>query len=983
MRKWLKLWIGVCLFFFLGTIAVGENAQAQGSTEVQSDTNTLRILVPVMNNYGFVSLENGELSGYYIDYLEEITKYTEWNYELVPIDNYEDFDKACEEGNYDLMLGVIYSKEYDESYFEYPKQTVGAKRYVFAVPKDSGLVEDKEYAFLRGTNIGIAKGTGITELEERFTDFCHMQGIETVSDASGRYKNGVNFKHIDPQERVVAQESGEIDGILASDAVCLQLDMYAIATFGLDQIYFVAPEQKRGILQELNKAIEKITTLDPEYNERLYETYFANNMEYSISFDAEEEAYLEEEHTWKVSLVNGCAPYSYINDEGRQAGMVLEVLKEVSENTDGQIKFEYVFYESLEEAEEAVLNGDCDIVGLSLYSTLLSSGNEFRRSTSFYKDIFTTYKESGKAAPKIQKTAALLPEYLPISKKLLSAETVDTEEVLSAAECLRLIQEQKAGYTILLEKVGNYIKSYEGYSELYEYPVVNGEVSLCIAYGEQLPDIAGNIIDKCLAQVERTELDSYISEVTMFEHGTHTLKEYIEDHMAVFSIVISSVLLIICALLVAVIVNIERNAKKIHEILYTDKVTGGSSYKRFLEEAEKYAVADKKHKMMIYMNISGFKYINDVFGFEAGNQVLQEISRFLEKAAEGGIFARMYADRFAVLISYSKSEDMEKRLREAFEAFEDMCRKKYPSFNIWIKAGAYAMQEGDDIEKAVNRANYAMDSIENTFKNECSFYDEKMHDMVVQQKEIEKGMWEALEKGEFCAYYQPKYNIETKELSGAEALVRWRHPQKGLLPPGLFIPVFENNHFIIQVDFYIFERVCRFLQGIMDEGKELIVISSNFSRLHLNQPNFVDRLVAIVDKYNVPREYLEIEITETVATENFEQFVGTITKLKEKGFSVSIDDFGSGYSSIQLLYKLPIDVLKFDRDFVVEGEANGMKLELLDSIISVTMKNGIKIICEGVETIEQEEFVRSHKCTYVQGFLYSKPVTEEEFKAML
>lgn len=977
MKKWLKLWIGVCLIFFLGTIAAGGKAEAQNTAE------TLKILVPVMNNYGFVSLENGELSGYYIDYLEELTKYTGWDYELVPIDNYEDFDKACEEGNYDLMLGVIYSKEYDDAYFEYPKQTVGAKRYVFAVPKDSGLVEDKEYAFLRGTNVGIAKGTGITELEERFTDFCHMQGIETVSDVSGRYENGVNFKHIDPAKRVEAQESGEIDGILASDAVCLQLDMYAIATFGLDQIYFVAPQGKAAILEDLDRAAEKITTLDPEYNDRLYELYFAQNMEYSISFSKEEKAYLEQEHTWKVSVLNNYAPYSYINDEENEAGMLLEAFRSVSEKTDGQLQFEYVFYDSMEKAEMAVQNGECDIAGLSLYSMLVLSECELRRSTSFYKDKFMIYKESGKAAHRMQKAAVLLPELLEMSKEVLPADTEIFKEEVSATECMRLIQEQEAGYTILLEKVGNYFKSYEGYAELYDYPVVNGDVSICIAYGEQMPDIACNVIDKCLAQIERTDLDSYITEVTMFEHGTHSLKEYVKEHMAAFSVVISCVLLLICALLVAVIVNIQRNARKIHEILYTDKVTGGSSYKRFLEEAEKYAAVDSKPKIVLYMNISGFKYINDVFGFEAGNQVLQEISRFLEKAAGGGIFARMYADRFAVLISYRSLEDVEETLTEAFKAFEDMCRKKYPSFNIWIKAGAYVMQEGDDIEKAVNRANYAMDSIEKTSKNECAFYDEKMHDKVVGQKEIEKDMWEALDNRQFCAYYQPKYNIETKELSGAEALVRWKHPQKGLLPPGIFIPVFENNHFIIHVDFYIFECVCCLLKEIMEEGREPVTISSNFSRLHLSQPDFVDRLVSVSDKYNVPREYLEIEITETVATENFEQFVGTISQLKEKGFNVSIDDFGSGYSSIQLLYKLPIDVLKFDRDFVAGEEKNDMKLELLDSIISVTMKNGIKIICEGVETIEQEEFVRSHKCTYVQGFLYSKPVPEEEFRAML
>lgn len=972
MKKWKKVCktflvsIGISLFFAISATA----------------TNTghkLRVLIPLMNDYGFVSYENETFSGYYIDYFTEISKYTGWKYEFVAVESYEELQKECEEGNFDFITGIVYSEEYDKNYFEYSKNTIGAKKYVFGVSKNTKLTYDSEYAFLRGAKIGIANNSSGGELEMRFRSFCSMYGIECKEDQKD-YQEGVSFIHIDPSSRQEMIDSGEIDGILCSDAFCLSQDMYAIAAFGLDHIYFVAPNGETELIDELDQVLTKINNFDEDFSNRLYDKYFASNQEFTVTFNADEEAILQKERSLTVGLLKNYAPYSYINSEGNISGMIPYMLNLISEQTEGKLQFEYVIYGSVEEIAENVQNNLCDISGISLYSLLLNDGIEVRRSNSFYSDFFCYYVNDN-AGLNRENANLYIPMYPPsVLESLEITSKVTYSE--SIQECMKLAAENKNSYSVLLNKVGSYYKSYFGLDELDSTAVPNGEVMLCLAYSPNLDWKIVSVLDKCLMSIPEKTLTEYVTQISLYDHTEHGLKEFFEENLALFAFVLAGILLLLCALLTTIIYNMKRHSKEVHDLLYKDDVTGGMSYKKFLLEAEEKCSQSTK-MMMLYINISSFKYVNDMFGFERGNDVLRELNRYMLEKHPDVLCARVYADRFVVLKPYDDEQTLEDLLRKESNEFDERCKVKFPSFNIWIKAGVYLVKKGDTMQKAVNFANYAVDELGKVSKSEFIFFDEAMHDRVLVQKEIEIDMWDAMDRGEFEAYYQPKYNIATKELFGAEALVRWNHSKKGLLSPGLFIPIFEKNQFIIQIDFYIFESVCKFLQQRKQEGKKLFTISSNFSRCHLNQTDFVERLNDIVLKYDIPHEFLEIEITETVAVEDFDLLIDIVKQLKNYGFHVSIDDFGSGHSSIQLLYKLPIDVVKFDKNFVDNNEISELEKELVDSIITVSHNNGIKIICEGVETKEQENFVRSHHCMLVQGFLYAKPMPEAEFVDLL
>ncbi|HBH0945146.1 TPA: EAL domain-containing protein, partial [Clostridioides difficile] len=208
----------------------------------------------------------------------------------------------------------------------------------------------------------------------------------------------------------------------------------------------------------------------------------------------------------------------------------------------------------------------------------------------------------------------------------------------------------------------------------------------------------------------------------------------------------------------------------------------------------------------------------------------------------------------------------------------------------------------------------------------------------------------------------------------------WDNPQKGLIPPIEFIPVFERNGFIVNIDFYVFEEVCKKIREWMDEGQKVVPISVNLSRMHFVNSNFIEKFKLIVDKYKIPTRLIELELTETAVLDNIEGLLDTMNNLKEKGFVISMDDFGTGYSSLNLLKELPVDILKLDRAFFTEKDESNNEKIVISNVIKMAKELKMKVISEGVETISQVEFLKQIGCDMVQGYLFSKPMPVKEFE---
>ena len=436
-------------------------------------------------------------------------------------------------------------------------------------------------------------------------------------------------------------------------------------------------------------------------------------------------------------------------------------------------------------------------------------------------------------------------------------------------------------------------------------------------------------------------------------------------------------------LLVGIIIFFTIRSRRFRD---TDQLTGGKNKNRFYRDCEKISKKISPEKLaMVVLDIDKFKYINDRLGYDEGDRILVRIHKTLADCLDKEEpFARISEDNFACLLKNAPDKDLEMRLHEVFTEFNrrNSFFIKYPvNFSAGICRLGQCRGKFDSIDftTAIDRCKLAKKSIKNKHNSDVAFYDGKIREVSLREKDFENAMPQALENREFECYLQPKYGTNSREIVGAEALIRWNSKEFGFVCPGDFIPLAEKNGFVVELDFFILEEVCKMLRRWLDNGKTPIVISVNQSRLHINDDDYIWRLREIVDKYEIPYEYIELELTESVFTEDAERMIAIMKKLHEIGFKLSIDDFGSGYSSLNLLKDIPADVLKIDREFF-NGTVNSKKgRAIISSVVDMAKNLEMNVISEGVETQDQIDFLKEIDCNMVQGFYFSKPMKLKDF----
>lgn len=412
-----------------------------------------------------------------------------------------------------------------------------------------------------------------------------------------------------------------------------------------------------------------------------------------------------------------------------------------------------------------------------------------------------------------------------------------------------------------------------------------------------------------------------------------------------------------------------------------DELTGIYNKQAFYAKTKEMLLDNPdKNFDLLRINIERFKVLNDLFGESTGDKLLRYIGKFLKEInLPLCVSGRLYADNFVVCYEAGKGDS--RRMINTLQMVAD-------SFAInnrtILSFGLYRIDDKTlPVSVMCDRANMALWKAKGNFKNPYCEYDEKMRQQVLKEQKIINAMEMAIQNKEFTLYLQPKYNIEKGTIIGAEALVRWISLENGFISPGDFIPVFENNGFVYEVDKFIWEESCRYLRKWLDEGREVHPISVNVSRIDLYDPKLVQHLVDLREKYQLPSQYLELEITESAYTEDPEQIITITRQLREAGFVILMDDFGTGYSSLNMLKDIQIDVLKLDMGFLKSSDYSAKGGNILTAILKMAESLKMQTIAEGVETKEQVEFLKSIGCKYVQGFYYSKPLPVEDFEKLI
>jgi diguanylate cyclase (GGDEF)-like protein len=389
---------------------------------------------------------------------------------------------------------------------------------------------------------------------------------------------------------------------------------------------------------------------------------------------------------------------------------------------------------------------------------------------------------------------------------------------------------------------------------------------------------------------------------------------------------------------------------------------------------------------ILFLDLDGFKHINDSLGHPMGDKLLQSITaRLLSNVSEADTVSRQGGDEFVILLpEVSGGVEAAATARRLLDAVAGVHLVDQHDLHVTASIGVSLYpDDGADAETLIKNADTAMYQAKGNGRQNYEFFAKEMNVRAVERQSVEEHLRLALERKEFVLHYQPKVDLQTGTITGAEALIRWMHPTRGFMSPGLFIPIAEDSGLILPIGTWVLREACRQAQEWVKAGLPWITVAVNVSAVQFRNEDFLETLMGILDETGLDPRRLEVEVTESALMTRAEFTASILQALRSKGIRVSIDDFGTGYSSLSYLRKFPLDSLKIDQSFVREISSSPNEATLVNAIISMAQSLNLRVIAEGVETADELAFLQAHLCEEAQGYYFSRPVAAEAFAALL
>ncbi len=415
-----------------------------------------------------------------------------------------------------------------------------------------------------------------------------------------------------------------------------------------------------------------------------------------------------------------------------------------------------------------------------------------------------------------------------------------------------------------------------------------------------------------------------------------------------------------------------------------DRISGLMKFEDFLAEAQ-YVIRDEERNFLILaFDISDFHYVNNQFGYDTGDAVLRDMAEGISSMGDFVVLScREYSDHFICLCRCNgyTPEMVEEKLQLCKKTALNIAESRIEGFPLNLNFGLYYINDRDEyIISAVDKANVARRTGKGNYSIPCVVYSEHLMDMKENSAKIIPVFDDSFRSKRILVFLQPKICSETRKIIGAEALSRLVDKDGKIIPPSSFIPALEKTGKIVDLDFYVLNFVLKLIRSWLDKGIEPVPISFNLSRIHFYNDNLVENIRELTDRYDIPAKYVEIEVTESVFFEEEHLIIDKVEKLRSHGYKVSVDDFGAGYSSLNLIGILPVDIVKLDRGFVKDSLKTKRGNDIIKGLIKILNEIELDIVCEGVETAEEEKIISAYGCKEVQGFLYDKPIPVTEFE---
>ena len=772
-------------------------------------------------------------------------------------------------------------------------------------------------------------------------------------------------------------ESGKLDAVVKGCFRSWGSEKIAYR-FGGGDARMLVSDQALGLKAQITEALRGISITDPFFRRDNCEKYLSR-------YGVQQLAYTKEEQLWLKDNKEIVAAYNvesdlldyYDNNSGKIMGFVQNVIDHIAQTTGCKVKIKTCT--SLTDCVKLLKAGEADIILGGVNSASMASFTGLRLSSPYSRVPVVTVGVKDVTSERIKVAVPFYSDDITNYLRVLMP-SASFQHYKNARLCAEAVVNGDADILC----TGAYDAVYlinSGYEQLRVLDTLSAFHTECIA---TLDDATlSGIIGKSIMLVGSNEsvVDTY-EFMASYGYDAVTISRFMDRYLWI----VASGAGVIIAFMAGVLIFFMR--KNRHRIS-TDPLTGGRNKERFIDDAAKAVKRFSPNRWAcVLIDIDKFKFVNDRLGFEEGNHMLERLYKTIgDNLEDDEIYARISDDNFALVIHNATDKELTTKINTIFSEFERR-NELFVKYPVFFSAGVCRLGQCEEedgtvnINSALDRCTIAKKTLKSLHSSSIAFFDGTIRDKALREKDYENIMPTALANHEFQCYLQPKYGLKSRHIEGAEALIRWNSKTFGFVYPNDFIPLSEKNGFVVELDFFILEEVCKAMRRWIDDGKTPVVISVNQSRLHLNFEDYIWRLREIVDKYEIPYEYIELELTESVFTENAELLLKTMRKLHEIGFKLSIDDFGSGYSSLNMLKDIPADVIKIDREFF-NGTVNSQKgRAVISTVVDLAKNLNMEVISEGVETVEQVDFLTEIDCSMVQGYYFAKPMTMESFEEL-
>ena len=927
---------------------------------------TVKVAFFPMEGYHILDA-NGNFSGMDVEYLNALCEYTGWNIEYVICESWDDALLKLATHDVDLVGSAQYSQQRAEIY-DYADLSSGYTYGMLASNGDSSIAYE-DFDVLQNATFGVVS------TYVRKPEFFQYLADHGISSPKVREYN-------DTHALQAALDAGEID-VMVHTFMEIKEGQRLLGRFAPKPIYYITWRGNTDLLRELNNGIADLAISQPELEIELLNKYYESKLDKTVLFTTEEKEYIAKKQVLNVGFLADQYPFSYRDEEsGLFAGLSRNLLESALADTGLQLN--YVEYQTHADAHAGLAANEID---LQVYCVSPESelNSAFKALEEYARIPLVLVCNQKKSFDDI-KTLSTLSDFFGFAEQILDLESVSLIAADTPRACLDLLESGAVDAALCDAYLAeDLLRTVLQYQDLHIINVLNIEHCLHMVIRQDEDPCLERILSKSVTPINAKDINEYTLATNIYP--LLSLNTFLRDN----SLAIMFALVVVIILIVAVSIRFARNSKKIQRLMYKDPSMDVWNI-NYLYYMGAQKVADhRENYVTVCLNISKLRRYNVIYGWKAGQKLLEITKDTLEKCVDDSkeICARNYADRFVILLSWTDWDALMERLQNIQQLIEALIYTKTET-RMRIQMGVCDVAaKSKNLHSAVACANQALESIanDNSNQSEIKVYDTSFEASIKERHEREK-LLEAVDISQhFVTYYQNKVDIRTDNIVGAEALVRFKDPTANgaIKSPAFFVPYYEQTGRITEVDFFVLESVCQMLRNRLDEGKDVVPISCNFSRMNFVKPGFPARFESILAKYQISKDLVEIEVTETLIVEDFQQYnaKGILSELKERGIHLSIDDFGSGYSSLGTFELVPASVVKLDRSFLLNCDDRDRQIKIMRNIVRMSEDLGFQIVCEGVESKVDVDLMHEVHAYIAQGYFYSNPAPQQEFERLL